>query len=67
MHVRDRAYYVDILGNKPREARLRWFLYEHRRDSRQWKDAEVDTGGQKKRFIDVVKENMRSVGVRGRG
>lgn len=27
----------------------------------------MDTGGQKKRFIDVVKENMRSVGVGGEG
>ena len=61
-----------MLGEKLREARLRWFGHAQRRDSgdigRRMLEMELPgrrpRGRPKRRFMDAVKEDMKVVGVR---
>ena len=70
-HVRGTAH-VRRFGDKVREARLRWFGHVQRRDSeyignrmlRLELPGKRPRGRPKRRFMDVVKEDMKVVGVR---
>ncbi|OKP64685.1 hypothetical protein A8A03_01925 [Escherichia coli] len=63
--------HVRCFGEKAREARLRWFGHVQRRDSeyigkrmlRLELPGRRPRGRPKRRFLDVVKEDMRIVGV----
>ncbi|KAF7669317.1 hypothetical protein LDENG_00206530, partial [Lucifuga dentata] len=64
--------HVRCFGDKAREARLRWFGHVQRRDSehigRRMPRLELPgrrpRGRPKRKFMDVVKEDMKLVGVR---
>ncbi|KAF7651992.1 hypothetical protein LDENG_00102870 [Lucifuga dentata] len=70
-YIRGTAH-VRCFGDKVREARLRWFGHVQRRDSehigRRMLRLELPgrrpRGRPKRRFMDVVKEDMKLVGVR---
>ena len=70
-YIRGTAH-VRCFGDKVREARLRWFGHVQRRDSeyigrrmlRMELPGRRPRGRPKRRFMDVVKEDMRVVGVR---
>ena len=65
--------HVRCFGEKVREARLRWFGHVQRRDSeyigRRMLELELpgkrSRGRPKRRFMDVVREDIKVVGVRG--
>jgi hypothetical protein len=71
-YIRGTAH-VERFGDKAREARLRWFGHVHRRDSKYIGKRMLNLelpgkrarGRPKRRFMDVVKEDMKEVGVRG--
>ena len=70
-YIRGTAH-VRCFGEKVRETRLRWFQHEQRGDSeyigRRLTRLELSgrrpRGRPKRRFMDVVKENLKLVGVR---
>ena len=70
-YIRGTAH-VRCFGDKAREARLRWFGHVQRRDSeyigRRMLRLELPgrrpRGRPKRRFMDVVKEDMKVVGVK---
>ncbi|KAF7645083.1 hypothetical protein LDENG_00132800 [Lucifuga dentata] len=63
-YIRGTAH-VRCFGDKVREARLRWFGHVQRRDSEHIGRRMLRPRGRpKRRFMDVVKEDMKLVGVR---
>ena len=72
-YIRDTVK-VERLGMKMREGRLRWYGHFMRRDQeyvkRKMMEMELPgkrkTGRPKRRFLDIVKENMGGVGARKR-